>query len=72
MVAATVLPKPAAVADDAVVAVNDAGECTLPHPVWVNIRPILESVAGWVTDDEIDQWMVALHKANEDSGIRLS
>ena len=65
MVAAAVLP------DLAAVAVNDAGECTLPHPVWVNIRPILEAVAGWVTDDDVDRWMVDLHKANEDSGIRL-
>ena len=61
----------AAVADDAVVAVSDGGECALPHPVWVNIRPILESVSGWLTDDEVDQWMVDLHTANEDSGFRL-
>ena len=71
MVAAAVLPKPAAVADDAAAAANDAGECILSHPVSVNIRPILQSVAGRLTDDEVDQWMVDLHKANEESGIRL-
>ena len=70
MVAAAVLPRPAPVVADAAAA-NDAGECILPHPVSVNIRPILESVAGRLTDDEVDQWMVDLHKANEESGIRL-
>ena len=71
MVAAAVLSRPAPVVDDAVVVANNAGECILPHPVSVNIKPILESVAGWLTDDEVDQWMVDLHKANEESGIRL-
>ena len=71
MVAAAVLPRPAPVADDAVAVANDAGECNLPHPVSVNIRPILESVGRWLTDDDVDQWMVDLHKANEESGIRL-
>ena len=37
----------------------------LTHPVRVNIRPILESVAGKVTDDEIDQWFVEFERVNE-------
>ena len=43
----------------------------LPHPVSVNIRPILESVAGKLTDDEIDQWFVGLARANEGRGFYL-
>ena len=43
----------------------------LPHPVWVNIRPILESVAGKLTDDEIDQWFVGFHELNEGRGFTL-
>ena len=37
----------------------------------VNIRPILESVAGKLTDDEIDQWFVGLTKTNEGRGFYL-
>ena len=48
-----------------------ASDYALPRPVWVNIKPILESVAGWLTDDDVDQWMVDLHKANEENGVRL-
>ena len=59
------VPKPAAVAD------ADADDFILPHPVAVNIRPILESVAGLLTDDEIDQWFVELHQANEEYGVSL-
>ena len=43
----------------------------LPHPVSVNIRPILESVAGKLTEDEIDQWFVGFAKANEGRGFYL-
>lgn len=50
---------------------DDELYCDLPHPVWVNIRPILESVAGKLTDDEIDQWFVGFHKLNEGRGFTL-
>ena len=43
----------------------------LAHPVSVNIKPILDSVAGKLTDDEIDQWLVELEKANEEHGLHL-
>ena len=43
----------------------------LRHPLWVNIKPILDSIAGKLTDDEIDQWFVDLEKANEDRGLHL-
>ena len=43
----------------------------LPHPVWVNIRPILESVAGKLTEEEIDQWFVGFHELNEGRGFTL-
>ena len=71
MVAAAVLPKPAPVADDAAAAVNDAGECILPRPVSVNIRPILESMTGQLTDDEVDQWFAGFAEANEGRGFYL-
>ena len=41
----------------------------LTRPLSVNIRPILESVAGKLTDDEIDQWFVDLETANEGRGF---
>lgn len=37
----------------------------------VSIRPILESVAGQLTDDEIDQWFVSMAKSNEGRGFYL-
>ena len=37
----------------------------------VSIRPILESVVGKLTNDEIDQWFVGLAKANEGRGFYL-
>ncbi len=43
----------------------------LTGPVSVNIKPILESITGKLTDDEIDQWFVALEQANEERGFRL-
>ncbi len=54
-------------------AVADADEfyLDLPHPLWVNIRPILESVAGKLTEHEIDQWLVGCAKANEGRGFYL-
>ena len=52
-------------------AAAEADDYALPHPLSVNIRPILESVAGILTDDEIDQWFVDLHRDNEKYGVRL-
>ena len=43
----------------------------LTHPVSVNIKPILDSIAGKLTDDEIDQWFVELEKSNEGHGLHL-
>ena len=37
----------------------------------MNIKPILDSVAGKLTDEEIDQWFVDLEKANEEHGLHL-
>ena len=57
-----------------IAAVTDGDESyyiDLPHPVWVNIRPILESVAGKLTDEEIDQWFVGFARANEGRGFYL-
>ena len=67
--AATPAPAAAPVAD--VAADADVDDFDFPHPVSVNIRPILESVAGLLTDDEIDQWFVELHQANEEYGVSL-
>ena len=50
---------------------DDELYCDLPHPVWVNIKPILESVAGKLTDDDIDQWFVGFARANEGRGFYL-
>ncbi|MDE2786723.1 MAG: Uma2 family endonuclease [Chloroflexota bacterium] len=41
----------------------------VPLPLVINISPILKSVAGKLTDDEIDQWLVGLAKANEGRGF---
>ena len=49
----------------------DDAEVELTHPVSVNIKPILDSVAGKLTDEEIDQWFVDLEKANEENGLHL-
>ena len=65
--AATPAPASAPAADVA----DDADNFVLPHPVWVNIRPILESVAGLLTDDEIDQWFAGFAKFNEGRGFYL-
>ena len=68
---AAALPAPAAAPAADVAADADVNDFDLPHPVSVNIRPILESVAGRLTDDEIDQWFVELHQANEEQGLRF-
>ena len=61
----------ASVKADALLVNDDELYCDLPHPVWVNIRPILESVAGKLTDEEIDQWFVGFHELNEGRGFTL-
>ena len=42
-----------------------------PLPLTINIRSILDSVAVKLGDDEIDQWIVGLAKANEGRGFYL-
>ena len=49
----------------------DEYECSLPHPLLVNISPILKSVAGKLADAEIDQWLAGLYDANEGRGFNL-
>ena len=53
------------------VAVDHADDFALLHTLSVNIRPILESVAGKLTEDEIDQWFVGFEQANEGRGFYL-
>jgi len=53
------------------VAVAEDDEFALSRPLSVNIRPILASVAGKLTEDEIDQWFVGLARANEGRGFYL-
>ena len=84
MTTAAVLAQPDAVADTVgidtvgVAAVDafddvtdDSDECELRHPLTINIRPILESVAGLLSDNEIDQWFVGCAQANEGRGFYL-
>ena len=52
-------------------AAADADDCELQHPLRVNISPILKSVAGKLSDTEIDQWMADLYQANEGKGFNL-
>jgi Uma2 family endonuclease len=59
-----------AVTEQVAATISDAGG-ELTHPVSVNIKPILDSVAGKLTDEEIDQWFVDLEKANEENGLHL-
>ncbi len=57
---------------DAVSIAEEAGfYFDLPHPLWVNIRPILESVAGKLNEEEIDQWFVGFHELNQGRGFTL-
>lgn len=49
----------------------DAGGFDLQRPLSVNIRPILESVAGLLTDAEIDDWIAGLYQSNEGRGFDL-
>ena len=68
---ATPAPVSAPAATAAVNADADVDDFVLPHPVSVNIRPILESVAGLLTDDEIDRWFAGFAKFNEGRGFYL-
>ena len=61
----------AAILGDAIAPVDDAAGCSLLHPLWVNISPILKSVAGRLTEAELDQWLADLHQANEGRGFNL-
>ena len=63
--AAQPAPEYAAAVDD-----SDA-ECRLTNPLSINIAPILKSVAGKLTEAEIDEWMDSLHRANEGRGFNL-
>ena len=65
------IPKPAPVIEVVPAPAAETDEFELTCPLWVNIRPILESVAGKLTDDEIDQWFVEFAKANEGRGFYL-
>ena len=56
------------IAQDAAVLADD---CELRHPLRVNISPILKSVAGKLSEAEIDQWMADLYQANEERGFNL-
>ena len=49
----------------------ETDDIELTRPFSVNIKPILDSVAGKLTEDEIDQWFVDLEKANEERGVHL-
>ena len=49
----------------------DVGCFDLQRPLSVNIRPILESVAGLLTDAEIDDWIAGLYQSNEGRGFDL-
>ena len=60
----TAVPKP-------VVVYTSADVPDLKHPVSVNIKPILDSIAGKLTDDEIDQWFVGFEQSNEGRGFYL-
>ena len=59
------------VVTDFAVPAADTDEFTLHRPLWVNIGPILKSVAGKLAAAEIDQWMAGLYDANEGRGFNL-
>lgn len=61
----------ATVKASAPLAYDDGLYLNLPRPLSVNIRPILESVAGKITEEEIDQWFVGFHELNEGRGFTL-
>ncbi len=49
----------------------DADGFELLSPLSVNIRPIMESAAGRLTDAEIDAWFEGFDRANEGRGFYL-
>ncbi len=67
----TAMATAATVNDTDFSAYDDGLYFDLPHPLWVNIRPILESVAGKLTEDDIDQWFVGFHELNQGRGFYL-
>ena len=72
--AAIAIPQNAAAAADDADAPADAAptpESILPRPLSINITPILKSAAAILTDADIDQWLPALHQANEGRGFNL-
>ena len=86
MVTAAVIAKPDTVVDtagvktgvaavgiiaDELVVDADGDDFVLEHPLSVNIRPILESVDGLLTEHDIDQWFVEMEETNEKYGVRL-
>ena len=50
---------------------GDSGDFGPLRPLSVNIRPILESVAGTLTDAAIDAWFEDFRRANEGRGFYL-
>ncbi len=61
----------AAAATAAAPAVTDAYEFELQLSIFVNIEPILESIAGRIDAAEIDSWFEGFAKANEGRGFYL-
>ena len=64
-------PEPASDLDTDLMPAAGGGDYGLSCPVLVNIRPILEAVAGRLTEDEVDQWFAGLSGANEGRGFYL-
>ncbi len=52
-------------------AADDADEFGLQRSIFVNIAPILASVAGLLADEEIDQWFHDFERLNEGRGFDL-
>ena len=57
--------------NDAVIAAEAEEDFGPQATLSINIGPILDSVAGKVTDGDIDQWLVDLARANEGRGFYL-
>ena len=49
----------------------DEEQIGLPSTLHVNMLALIESVAGKLSGDEIDQWFVAMAKTNEGRGFYL-
>ena len=48
---------------------TDVEDCALSGTIMVNIRPILDAMAGKIGDEDIDRWLAGLAKANEGRGF---